>query len=72
MKDMINNTTIISWSNYLREAIDSLRKEGYHFNHKAEMDIITLAQNWRHPINTKFGCYRNKIFQKNMFIITLS
>ena len=41
--DMINNTTNISWSNYLREAIDSLKKEGYHFYHIAEMDIITLA-----------------------------
>ena len=40
---MINNTTNISWSNYLREAIDSLKKEGYHFNQIAEMDIMTLA-----------------------------
>ena len=40
--DMINNTTNISWSNYLREAIDSLKKtEVYHFNYRAEMDIIT-------------------------------
>ena len=98
MTDMINNTTNISWSNYLREAIDSLKKEGYHFNHIAEMDIIILAhkrdmtydfylkhnmpafeskldqiinkhknllnkfpQKWRHPINTKFGCYRKNI-----------
>ena len=42
--DMIKNTTNISWSNYLREAIDSLKKEGYHFNHIAVMDIITLAR----------------------------
>ena len=41
--DMINNTTNISWSNYLRDVIDSLKKEGYHFDHIAEMDIITLA-----------------------------
>ena len=27
MTDMINNTTNISWSNYLREAIDSLKEE---------------------------------------------
>ena len=40
---MINNTTNISWSNYLREEIDSLKKERYHFDHIAEMDIITLA-----------------------------
>ena len=40
---MITNTTIISWSNYLREAIDSLKEEGSHFNHIAEMDIKTLA-----------------------------
>ena len=36
---MINNTTNISWSNYLREAIDNLEKEGYHFNHIVEMDF---------------------------------
>ena len=40
---MIDNTTNISWSNYLREAIDSLKTEGYDFNQIAEMDIITLA-----------------------------
>ena len=40
---MINNTTNISWSSYLREAIDSLKTEGYVLNHIAEMDIITLA-----------------------------
>ena len=38
---MINKTTNISWSNYLRKTIDSLKKEGYHFNHIAGMDIIT-------------------------------
>ena len=27
MMDMINNTTNISWSNYLREAIDSRKKK---------------------------------------------
>ena len=43
MTDMIINTTNITWSNYLREATDSLEKEGYHFNHMAEMDIITRA-----------------------------
>ena len=96
MTDMINNTTNISWSIYLREAIDRLKKEGYHFDHIAEMDNITpshkrdmtydfflkhnmpaferklnavinkeknlinkFSQNWRHPINTKFNCYRN-------------
>ena len=92
MTDMIINTTNVSWSNYIREAID-----GGNFSHIAEMDIITLAnkrdmtydfylknnmsafewklnskinkdknlinkfpKNWRHPINTRFGCYRNK------------
>ena len=40
---MIDNRTCISLSNYLRDATDSLKKEGYHFNHLAEMDIITLA-----------------------------
>ena len=41
---MIINTTNSSWSNYLRETIESLKEEGYHFNQIAEMDIITLAQ----------------------------
>ena len=90
MTNMINNTTNVSWSNYIREAI-----EGCDFSHIAEMDIITLAHKrdmtydfdlkhnmsafewkmnsminkdknlidnfskyWRHPINTKFNCYR--------------
>ena len=93
---MIDNRTCVSWSNYLREAIDKLKEEGYDFNFIAEMDIITLAhkrdmtydfylkhnmpafewklnamihkdkslinkfpRNWRHPINTRFECYRN-------------
>ena len=43
MTDMINKTTKISWSIYLREAIVSLRKEGNHFDHIAETDIISLA-----------------------------
>ena len=92
MTDMIDNTTNVSWSIYIREAID-----GCNFSQIAEMDIITLANkrdmtydfylknnmsafewklnskikkdknlinkfpnNWRHPINTKFGCYGNK------------
>ena len=40
---MIDNRTCVSWSNYLREAIDKLKEEGYDFNYIAEMDIITLA-----------------------------
>ena len=93
MTDMVNNTSNISWSNYIREAI-----EGCDFTHIAERDIITLAhkrdttydfylkhkmsafewklnslinkdknlfkkfpRNWRHPINTKFGCYRSNV-----------
>ena len=43
LTDMNNNTKFISWSNYLREATDSLKAEGYDFNFFAEMDIITLA-----------------------------
>ena len=31
--------------------------------------IKKFPQNWRHPINIKFNCYRNNIFEKNMFII---
>ena len=38
MTDIINNTTNVSWSNYIRETI-----EGCDFSHIAEMDIITLA-----------------------------
>ena len=40
---MINKTTTISWSNYLRGAILNLKEEGYVFNYIAEMNIITLA-----------------------------
>ena len=46
MTDMINNTTNISISNYLRDAIDILEEEeeeGYVFNQIAEMVIKTLA-----------------------------
>ena len=90
MTDIINNTTNVSWSNYIKEVI-----EGCDFKYIAEMDIITLAhkrdmtfdhylkhnmsafewklrsminkeknlknkfpKNWKHPINTKFNCYR--------------
>ena len=38
MTDMIDNTTNVSWSNYIREVI-----EGCDFSHIAEMNIITLA-----------------------------
>ena len=95
---MIDSRTCISWSNYLGDAINNLKEEGYHFNFIAEMDIIALThkrdmtydfnlkhnmsafkwklnamfnknksllkkfpQNWRHPINTRFDCYRNNI-----------
>ena len=98
MTGMIDNRTVVFWSNYLRDAINHLKEEGYHFDYIAEMDIITLAhkrdmtydfymkhnmsaiewklnaminkgkslinkfpQNWRHPINTRFDCYRNNI-----------
>ena len=40
---MIDNMTNISWSNYLRDAINNLKEEGYHFNYIAETDITTLA-----------------------------
>ena len=43
MTGMIDNRTCISWSNYLRDAINNLKEEGYHFNYIAEMDIITFA-----------------------------
>ena len=87
---MIDFTTKVFWSNYIRDMI-----EGCDFSHIAEMDIITLAhkrdmtydfylknnmsafewklnaminkdrnlknklpKNWRHPINSKYNCYR--------------
>ena len=93
MTDMIDRTTNLSCSNYIREMIEEC-----DFSHIAEMNIITLAhkrdmtynfylkhnmsafewklnskinkdknlinkfpKNWRHPINTRFGCYRNNI-----------
>ena len=40
---MIENTTNISWSNCLREAIDSLKTKGYDFDQIVEMNIITIA-----------------------------
>ena len=43
LTSMIDNRTCVSWSNYLREAIDKLKEEGYGFNYIAEMDDITLA-----------------------------
>ena len=43
MTGMIDNRTFISWSNYLRDAINNLKEKGYDFNYIAEMDIITLA-----------------------------
>ena len=43
MTYMIDSKTCISWSNYLREEIDNLKEEGFHFNYLAEMDNITLA-----------------------------
>ena len=97
MTDMINNTTNVSLSNYLRDVNSNLKEEeGYYFSHIAEMNSITLAhksdmtydfylkhnmsafewklnaminkdknlinkfpKNWRHPLNTRFNCYRN-------------
>ena len=44
MIGIIDNRTFISWSNYLRDAINNLKEEGFHFNYKAEMHIITLAK----------------------------
>ena len=43
LTSMTDNRTCVSWSNYLREAIDKLKEEGYDFNCIAEMDIITLT-----------------------------
>ena len=43
MTVMINNTTNISLSNYLRDVICNLKEKRYDFSHIAEMNIITLA-----------------------------
>ena len=43
MTGVIDNRTFISWSKYLRDEINSLKEEGYHFNYIAEMNIITLS-----------------------------
>ena len=43
MTDMINNTTNVSWSNYLKDVISNLKEEGYDFSYIAEMNIITLT-----------------------------
>ena len=50
---MIDNRAFISWSNCLRDVISCLKQEGYHFNHIAEMDIITLA----HKGDTTYDFY---------------
>ena len=42
-KDCKYHTINVSLSNYLRDAIDNLKEEGYDFSHIAEMDFITLA-----------------------------
>ena len=44
MTGMIDSRTFISWSNCLRDAIDSLKTERYDFNYIAEIGIITFAQ----------------------------
>ena len=43
MTGMVDNRAFISWSNCLREAIDSLKTEGCDFSQIVEMDITTLA-----------------------------
>ena len=43
MTGMTDNRTFISWSKYLRDAINNLKEEGYDFNYIAEMDIISVA-----------------------------
>ena len=43
MTDMINDTTNVPWSNYLRDVISILKEEGYTFSHIAEMDIINTC-----------------------------
>ena len=48
MTDMLHNTINISYSNYMRQAI-----EGCDFNHIAEMNIITLA----HKRDMKYDHY---------------
>ena len=40
-----DNKTLILWKSWLEEACDGLRNKRYSFNHKAEMHIITIANN---------------------------
>ena len=73
---MINNTTNISWSNYLREAIDNFKEDGFYFNYITEMEIITLAHkgditydfHLKHNMSA-FGWKLNQIINKDKILI---
>ena len=43
MTGMVDNRTFLSCSICLRDAIKNLKEEGYNFDHRVEMNIITLA-----------------------------
>ena len=74
--DMIDTRLNISWSNYLRDAINKLKEEGYDFNYIAEMDIITFA----HKRDTTYDFFLklnmpmielqlNKLFNKDEHLV---
>ena len=43
MSILFDNRTMISWHNFLEGVIDDFKNQEDNFNHKAEMNIITVA-----------------------------
>ena len=76
LTSMIDNRTCVSWANYLREAIDKLKEEGYDFNYIAVMDIITIAHKrdmtydfyWKHHMSA-FEWKLNAMINKDKSLI---
>ena len=44
--NLYDNKTVVSWSNFLEKVIDDFKNKGYTFNRRAEMDNITIANNF--------------------------
>ena len=40
---LIDNKTMISWSNFLEKMKDDFKDKGYTFNHIAELNNLTIA-----------------------------
>ena len=53
MIGMIDNRTIISWSNCLRDATNNLKEKGCKFDSISEMNIIRLA----HKLDMTYNFY---------------